>query len=168
MIRPILLWPDPKLREKSVAVSPEELQLPETQRLIDDMISTMEHHRGYGLAAIQIGVPLRIFVAAHGDPVVFVNPRITERSPGRESMAEGCLSLPGITENVSRHVWVRYSCLSATGAKYDDLLVRGILAQCVQHELEHLDGKMYVDRLPPGTKDRLRAHVRKRTGRIHP
>ncbi len=119
------------------------------RRLIDDMIETMREAEGVGLAAPQIGDARRIFVAELDEQVyVFVNPEIVDASAEMETGDEGCLSLPGYVGEVERHLRVTVSGRDRRGRPHT-LLAEGLLARCVQHELDHLDGILYTDRMKP-------------------
>jgi len=144
------------LREQSVPV--REIN-DEVRRLIHDMADTMYAAKGVGLAASQIGVNARLFVSdtdyvrdENGDTAnrhlkVFVNPEITWESPEDESLAEGCLSVPGIEGEVYRSVSVKLRYLDENGAEHERL-VEGMEARCVQHEIDHVNGVLFIDRLP--------------------
>ncbi len=148
--RRILTDPHPILRKVAKKVTALELRMPLTQQLIDDMLETMYAAPGIGLAAPQVGVSKRIFVADVADeegqrkPYVFVNPVITELQ-GEETATEGCLSLPGILGDVTR----AQSCV-VTGWDRHGRKVRveasGLLARCFQHEADHLDGILITDK----------------------
>ena len=161
MIRPIIIWPNPFLKTKSVAV---DFDLDLYSDVANDMIDTMLHEGGVGLAAVQIGVGLRIITlnAGHG-PEVWINPKIIRRSPEKERMPEGCLSLPGITEDGARNVWVDVVGYYVSGHLKGTHAV-GLRAQVFAHEIEHLDGRMYVDKMEVGFKDRLRKRLKKGRG----
>lgn len=164
MIRPILLWPDPYLKKKSLEVDLGVDLFYED--VVYDMYDTMHINSGVGLSAVQIGVALRIVTLDAGKgPEAWINPKIVLRSPEKELMPEGCLSLPGVTENVSRNVWVEVEGLDI-GWHPQFTRATGLRAQVFQHELEHLDGRMYVDKMDPGFKDRLRKRLKKMGG--HP
>jgi peptide deformylase len=145
MIHPIVTHPDPRLREVS---QPVERFDDELARLVDDMFETMHDADGIGLAAIQIGVPLRLAVMQVED-----NPRRVMVNPTYEVLGEamrleeGCLSVPGVrdqTKTRADHVHVR--ALDGNGEPYE-FEAEGLEAACVQHEIDHMDGHLYVDRL---------------------
>jgi peptide deformylase len=167
MIKKVLLWPNPILRTKSEEVDEIDVTRSLTE-LITDLIDTMMAYGGAGLSAIQIGTALRVFVMKEtdGSPIVCINPQIVGRSKEKDLMAEGCLSIPGFYENVMRHIWVDTVFVNAEG-KYVTQRFTGVQAQCFQHESDHLNGRMYPDRMDPGAKDRLRAYLRKNTGLFH-
>ena len=143
-VLPILRLPDPRLRQKAKRVQSIDASL---QRLIDNMVDTMHDAHGVGLAATQVGVPLRICVIEppEGDILVLINPQIIERKGERE-MPEGCLSLPGYQGTVKRAVTVRAKGLDRNG-KETRVKADGLVAQALEHEVDHLDGVVYVDRL---------------------
>jgi peptide deformylase len=147
-IRSILHYPDPRLREKGARV---ERITPEIQRLVDDMAETMYAAPGVGLAATQIGEPQRIFlidIAAEDEPSnlhVFINPEILTRE-GEECSPEGCLSFPGITEEIKRAARVTVRALDREGEPFE-LAADGLLAVAIQHENDHLDGVLMIDRM---------------------
>ncbi len=142
----IRIFGDPVLRQRAREV---ERLTDVHRRLVDDMIETMRAAPGVGLAGPQIGVVERVFVYEVEDDVgAIVNPQIVFRSPETEIDDEGCLSLPGLLYPVERHVSVLVEGVDATG----DPVVKGaegLLARVFQHEIDHLDGVLFVDRLPP-------------------
>ncbi len=148
-IRPIITAPDPRLK---VISKPVEQVTDETRALMDDMLETMYAAPGIGLAAIQIGIPLRIIVmdiAGDGnepEPRYFINPEILESSEQLAPYEEGCLSVPDIYDTVERpdHVKVRY--LDYDG-EIRTLEAEGLLATCIQHEMDHLEGILFLDHL---------------------
>ena len=162
MIRPIVRYGAHVLHTPA---SPVEQITPETQQLIDDMIQTMYAAPGIGLAATQIGVPLRIFVADvsvgrnPADLLVFVNPEFVERD-GMQLEEEGCLSVPGFNATVARPARVTVKGLNREG---EEQIVEGtgLLARCFQHEMDHLDGTLFVDRLRGLQKDLIVRKIRK-------
>jgi peptide deformylase len=149
---------DPVLRQKARAVAEVT---PEIRALIDDMIETMHNEIGVGLAAPQVGIPLRLLVMddGKGRARAFVNPAITERR-GAAVAEEGCLSIPGIFADVERSEWVRVEAADEDG-KPVALELRGFPARVVQHEIDHLDGVLFVDRLPPVTRDRIKRRIQR-------
>jgi peptide deformylase len=146
----ILHYPDPRLRERA---RPVEACTPEIQRIIDDMAETMYAAPGVGLAATQVGLPHRVFiidVASEDEPsnlIVFVNPEIIEQS-GDQVWAEGCLSFPGVTEDIKRAATVRVRAQDRDGQPFE-LSADGLLAVAIQHEHDHLDGVLMVDHVGP-------------------
>ncbi len=149
-VRPIRTLPDPVLKRKAKRVSSLDGSI---QRLIDDMLETMPQAGGVGLAAPQIGVSLRVIVLQMPDeePVALINPEIVKRSGERE-VSEGCLSVPGYTGEIKRSESVTVKGQDRQG-KTIRLKATGLMAQALQHELDHLDGVLYVDHLESG--DRL-------------
>ena len=151
MIRPIVVVGNPVLRQKARRVSQVDRTL---QKLIDDMIETMKKAPGVGLAAPQVGVPLRLAVIDVDDKItVILNPEII-KSSGEIELDEGCLSVPGFWGQVSRFERVSVKAQDRNGK---DLRIRdaeGLFAQALQHEIDHLDGRLYVDRLLPDTFQR--------------
>ena len=147
-IRSILHYPDPRLRVKA---EPVTTITPAIQKLVDDMAETMYAAPGVGLAATQIGEPHRIFlvdVAAEDEPSklhVFINPEITRRE-GEHCGPEGCLSFPGITEDIKRASEVTVRALGRDGQPFE-LTAEGLLAVAIQHENDHLDGVLMIDRM---------------------
>jgi len=148
-IRPILTAPDPRLKAVSKAVDSVDAA---TRRLIDDMIESMYEADGIGLAAVQIGVPQRIIVMdleqkdGKNNPRAFVNPRITWKSEEVAMFEEGCLSVPEIWEEVERSAKIKAEFLDRDGNKHL-LEADGLLATCLQHEMDHLEGVLFIDHL---------------------
>jgi peptide deformylase len=149
-IRPILVAPDPRLKQKSAAV--EGGVTDALRALMDDMLETMYDAPGIGLAAIQIGEPLRIIVmdlAGKDEPKqprYFVNPEILWASEETQPYEEGCLSVPDIYDDVERpsHVKLRY--LNYQGEQIEED-AEGLYAVCIQHEMDHLEGVLFIDHL---------------------
>jgi peptide deformylase len=156
----ILEYPDPRLRTKAepVAVVDDEIR-----RLAADMLETMYAAPGIGLAATQVNVHKRMLVADVSEekdaPHVIINPEIVEER-GVETMEEGCLSVPGIYESVSRADWVRVRALGLDGKTFE-MELEGLLAVCVQHEMDHLEGKLFVDYLSDLKRQRIRKRLEK-------
>jgi len=142
----ILEYPDPRLRTKARPVGDVNDAV---RRLIDDMLKTMYAAPGIGLAATQVDVHERILVMdisdTKDDPRCFINPEILE-CQGSESSEEGCLSVPGVNEPVSRAGKIRVRALDRDGQSFE-LEAEGLLAVCIQHEMDHLEGKLFVDYL---------------------
>jgi peptide deformylase len=144
MIRPILVVGNGVLRQKAKKVSQIDRPL---QKLIDDMIETMQIAPGVGLAAPQIGVPLRLAVIDVDDTItVIVNPEIVKRS-GEVELDEGCLSVPGFWGRVTRAERVSIKALDRQGKELRIRDAEGLFAQALQHEIDHLDGFLYIDRM---------------------
>ncbi|MBL8251094.1 MAG: peptide deformylase [Candidatus Competibacter sp.] len=156
----ILHYPDPRLRRPALAVETVD---DGARALIDDMLDTMYAAPGIGLAATQVNVQKRIVVMDVSEskdrPLVFVNPSILEREGACES-EEGCLSVPGYYERVERAARVRVSALDRRGEPFE-LEAEGLLAVCIQHEIDHLDGKLFVDYLSALKRDRIRKKLEK-------
>jgi peptide deformylase len=154
---PLITLPDPLLRKRSVAIERTDEEL---QRLMDDMLETMYAAPGVGLAAVQVGVPIRLIVLdASGDeeekrPLVMVNPEIVKSGPEMRTHEEGCLSIPDVRIEIDRpsEVTVRY--LDREG-KPQELVAQGLLATAVQHEIDHLNGKLIIDYLSRLKRDML-------------
>jgi len=154
----VKLYGDPVLRK---VAEPVAAVTPEIKRIIDDMVATMWHQVGVGLAAPQIGISLRILVMddGKGGTRALINPVITERG-GSVREEEGCLSLPGIFADVERSKWVRVSALDADGQPFS-FEAQGLHAKVIQHEIDHLDGVLFIDRLPPVARDRIKKRIQK-------
>jgi peptide deformylase len=156
----ILEFPDPRLRKKAAPVEKVDDDL---RTLIDDMFETMYAAPGIGLAATQVDVHQRLLVAdvsaEKNDPRVLINPVILEKD-GIAVSEEGCLSVPGFYEEVERaeHVRVRYLDRDGNEAESD---FEGLLAVCVQHEMDHLEGKLFVDYLSETKRQRIRKRLDK-------
>jgi peptide deformylase len=157
-LRDILVYPDPRLRQ---VASPVEAVDDSIRRLIDDMAETMYAAPGIGLAAVQVNVPRRVIVidvSEHRDQLqAFVNPRILSRD-GVIEYEEGCLSVPGVYAPVERASNVRVAALDRNGEPFE-LDAEDLLAVCIQHEIDHLDGKVFVDYLSRLKQDRIRRRL---------
>lgn len=156
----ILHYPDPRLRNKAAPVA----QVDDTIRaLVDDMFETMYQAPGIGLAAPQVNVSKRVIVIDISEernaPLCLINPEIVQQE-GIETMEEGCLSVPGIYEPVERARQIRVRALGRDG-KSLDMRVDDILAVCIQHEIDHLDGKLFVDYLSELKRQRIRKKLEK-------
>ncbi|WP_437786262.1 peptide deformylase [Sorangium sp. So ce315] len=162
-IRTILHYPDPRLRQKAQPVGDIT---PEIAKLIDDMAETMYAAPGVGLAATQIGEPHRIFlvdIAADNEPsnlLVFINPEIV-RQEGQQTGPEGCLSFPGISEDIKRAERVTVRARGRDGATFE-IAADGLLAVAIQHELDHLDGVLMIDRMGTLKKRIVQRKMQKR------
>jgi peptide deformylase len=160
---PILEFPDPRLRTKAVAVDPARVAQPSFQKLLDDMFETMYDAPGIGLAASQVDVHQRFMVIdiseGKDEPQVFINPEILARE-GEQVYQEGCLSVPGIFADVMRadSIEVRFVGRDGQARK---LQADGLLAVCIQHEMDHLDGKLFVDYLSPLKREMVRKKLAK-------
>ncbi len=160
---PILEFPDPRLRTKAAPVEAVRLTDPSFQQLFDDMFETMYEAPGIGLAASQIDVHQRFMVIDVTDdksrPLVFVNPQIITRQ-GEQVYQEGCLSVPGIYADVTRSDVITVEALDRHGQPFT-LEADGVLAVCVQHEMDHLEGKLFVDYLSPLKREMVRKKLAK-------
>ncbi len=158
MIRPILVVGNPVLHQKAKRVSQVDRAI---QRLIDDMIETMRAAPGVGLAGPQVGLPLRLAVIEVDDEVtVIVNPEIT-KLVGEVELDEGCLSVPGFWGTVKRAEKVTVKAKDRNGKDFR-ITAEGLLAQALQHEIDHLDGMLYVDRMESLDKLKRSEPIRKR------
>ncbi|MGH8139494.1 MAG: peptide deformylase [Steroidobacteraceae bacterium] len=159
-IRTILEFPDPRLRTRAQPVTRFD---PELRQLIDDMFESMYAAPGIGLAATQVDVHKRLIVMDvskdRNEPLVFINPEILSRE-GVAQTEEGCLSVPGIFDEVQRAAKVRVRAQDRSGElferDYDD-----VLAVCIQHEMDHLEGKLFVDYLSDLKRQRIRKKLEK-------
>jgi len=157
---PILQYPDPRLRTpaRPVAAITEEIR-----KLAADMFETMYHAPGIGLAATQVNVQQRVIVVDvsrdKDEPMCLVNPEIVDKD-GEEEMEEGCLSVPGVFETVRRAERVRIRYLSLDGEE-TIIDADGLLAVCIQHEIDHLDGRLFVDYLSTLKRNRIRRKLEK-------
>jgi peptide deformylase len=156
----ILEYPDPRLRTRAVPVDPVDAGLRE---LIDDLLETMYAANGIGLAATQVNVHRRLLVAdvseLRNEPRVFINPEILSRE-GATTSQEGCLSVPGYYDDVPRAERIRVRALDRGGKAFEADL-EGLIAICVQHEVDHLDGKLFVDYLSELKRQRVRKKIEK-------
>ncbi|HYA72523.1 MAG TPA: peptide deformylase [Roseiarcus sp.] len=156
-LRPIIILPDPKLRLVSAPLGQVDDQL---RKLMDDMVETMHDAPGIGLAAIQIAEPIRLLVVdlAKKDeppqPRYFVNPEIVWSSDERSVYEEGCLSIPEYYEEVERPAKVRARFLDREG-KAQEILAEGLLATVLQHEIDHLNGVLFIDHISKLKRDRV-------------
>lgn len=157
---PILEFPDPRLRTRATPVTVFDAAL---ARLADDMAETMYASRGIGLAATQVDVHKRLLVidvSEHGDaPRAWVNPEILSRE-GSEESEEGCLSVPGTYDKIKRAERVRARAQDVRG-EWFELELEGLEAVCLQHEMDHLDGKLFVDYLSSLKRERIRKKLEK-------
>jgi peptide deformylase len=157
----ILHFPDPRLTTRA---QPVEQVDDDVRRLVADMFETMYSAPGIGLAATQVDVHRRVIVIdvseEKNEPRVFINPEILSRD-GLEEMEEGCLSVPGIYEKVRRAERVKVRALDRDGQPFE-LEADGLLAVCIQHEIDHLDGKLFVDYLSQMKRQRIRKKLEKR------
>lgn len=160
----ILEFPDPRLRTRAAAVDPARIGDADFQRLIDDMFETMYAEPGIGLAATQVDVHQRFMVVDVSEdqtrPQVFINPQIIA-SDGRQTHQEGCLSVPGIFADVVRAERIGVRALDRRGQPFE-LEADGLLAVCIQHEMDHLQGKLFIDYLSPLKREMVRKKLAKR------
>ncbi|MGI9307427.1 MAG: peptide deformylase [Gammaproteobacteria bacterium] len=156
-VLPIIKYPAPVLRARAKATPAPDAGL---KRLARDMLETMRAANGIGLAAPQISRPLRLIVAAPEEagapPLVFFNPRIVFSAAETAVREEGCLSMPGISAPVRRPARVCVAGLNLDGAEYE-VRAEGLLASCLQHEIDHLNGALFIDHLSRLRKGRLLA-----------
>jgi peptide deformylase len=156
----ILEFPDERLRKKAVAVKTVDDQI---KKIVDDMLETMYESHGVGLAATQVNVHQRIVVIdvseEKNQPLFLINPEIIEKD-GVEESEEGCLSVPGFFEKVKRAEHIRVRALNRDGQQFE-FEARDLLAVCVQHELDHLDGKLFVDYISPLKRQRIKKKLEK-------
>jgi peptide deformylase len=156
----ILHFPDPRLRTKATEVEAVDEHV---RKFVDDLFETMYAAPGIGLAATQVNIHRRIIVIdvseEKNDPVTLINPVIYTRS-GVEEMEEGCLSVPGVFEPVQRAAEIGVRALDRDGAEFD-LQTGGLLAVCIQHEIDHLEGKLFVDYISSLKRQRLRKRLEK-------
>ena len=185
----ILTYPNPTLRKKSKEISPSDFQKAEIKAFTKSMLETMYHSRGIGLAAPQVGRLQRIVVmdtrAAYDketpledpelrrykvsamtdlekkmeQPLVLISPKVLEKK-GKVSFQEGCLSVPSYFEKVERASWIRFEYFNLKGEK-QICEVDGLIAICVQHEIDHLDGKLFIDRLSTVKSQRIKNAIKK-------
>ena len=157
----ILHFPDARLRNTALPVEQVDAAV---RKLVDDMFETMYAAPGIGLAAIQVNVAKRIIVIDvsenHDQPLCLINPEIVERD-GEESCEEGCLSVPGVFETVTRADKIRVRALDRDGAAVE-FEADGLLSVCIQHEIDHLDGKLFVDYLSRLKRQRIRKKLEKK------
>jgi peptide deformylase len=159
-IREILHFPDPRLR---MAAKPVEAVDAAVRQLVDDMFETMYQAPGIGLAAPQVNMARRVITIdiseERNQPLCLINPEILE-SRGEETMEEGCLSVPEYYDQVTRAEWIRVRALDREGNDFE-LEADGLLAVCIQHEIDHLDGKLFVDYLSSLKRQRLKKKLQK-------
>jgi peptide deformylase len=157
----ILEFPDPRLRTIAKPVTEVDDAL---RQLIDDMFETMYDAPGIGLAATQVNVHKRVVVMdiseEKNEPRVFINPEIESLTQETDQYQEGCLSVPGFFENVERPQVIKIKALDRDGQPYE-LIAEGLLAICIQHECDHLNGKLFVDYLSTLKRDRIKKKLEK-------
>jgi peptide deformylase len=156
----ILHFPDPRLRRKAAPVTEVDERI---RSLVDDMFETMYAAPGIGLAAVQVNVLERVITIdvseTHDEPLVLINAQVLD-SRGEIRTDEGCLSVPETYDLVTRAEWVRFEALGRDGEPYE-MEAEGLLAVCVQHEIDHLDGRLFVDHLSSLKRQRIRKKLEK-------
>jgi peptide deformylase len=159
----ILRYPDPRLHTVAKPVAQVDDRI---RRLVDDMLETMYAADGVGLAATQVDVHERVIVIdtseGRDEPRVLINPELVQRSEEMSLGDEGCLSVPTIYDKVPRHARVRVRALNRAGDSYE-FDAEGLLSVCVQHEMDHLMGKVFVEYLSPLKRDRIKTKMLKKT-----
>ncbi len=159
---PILSYPDPRLHKVAQPVAQVDDRI---RKLVDDMLDTMYDAKGVGLAATQVDVHERVVVIdtseERNQPLVLINPEIIEASEEMLVWEEGCLSVPTIYDKVDRHARVKVRALNRDGQTYE-FEGEELLAVCVQHELDHLLGKVFVEYLSPLKRNRIKSKIFKR------
>ncbi|MAE34184.1 MAG: peptide deformylase [Oceanospirillaceae bacterium] len=158
----ILEFPDPRLRTVAQPVKEVDERV---QKIVDDMFETMYDAPGIGLAATQVNIHERIITIDvsedKSEPLVFINPEITVLDGELESMQEGCLSVPGFYEDVTRVEHCLVKAVDRNGETFE-LECRGLLAVCIQHEVDHLEGKLMVDYISPVKRNRIKSKLDKK------
>lgn len=161
MILPILEFPDPRLRTKAKPVAVVDGAI---RQLADDMVETMYDSHGIGLAATQVDKHIRLLVLDISEeknrPQVFINPEIVPLTDEKAPYDEGCLSVPGFYETVERPARIRARALDRNGQAFE-LETEGLLAICLQHEMDHLNGKLFVDYLSALKRERIKKKLEK-------
>ena len=159
---PILTYPDPRLHKVARPVAEVDTRI---RTLVADMLETMYAAQGVGLAATQVDVHERVIVMDTSEsrdrPIVLINPEIVASSDELAVGSEGCLSVPAIYDNVTRHARVTVRALDREGQAYE-LEAEGLTAVCIQHEMDHLVGKVFVEYLSALKRDRIRTRMLKR------
>src|SRR5688572_28213084 len=160
---PILRYPDPRLHTVAKPVDQVDARI---RQLVDDMLETMYAAEGVGLAATQVDVHERVIVMdtseSHDDPRVLINPEIVAASQEMSLGDEGCLSVPQIYDKVPRHAQVTVRAIGRDGQPYE-FTAEGLTAVCVQHEMDHLVGKVFVEYLSPLKRDRIKSKMLKKS-----
>jgi len=161
---PILEYPDPRLRIRAKSVTKVDAEI---AQFVDDLLETMYAASGIGLAATQVDRHIRVLAVdvseARNEPCCLINPEIVE-SEGRTSSDEGCLSVPEYYDAVERAEWIRVQALGRDGNPIE-FEAEGVLAICLQHEIDHLDGKLFVDYLSEMKRQRLKKKYLKKSKR---
>ena len=163
-VRPIVVWPDPRLREKTRAISEVT---DEIRALYRDLADTMYAYDGVGIAAVQIGVAVKMFLVdskvagrGEGDPVAFINPEVVSVSDDKDKSEEGCLSFPGIFVPIERPRQARLRALGIDGQMFE-AEGDGLFGRCMLHELDHLTGKLMIDFVGPLKKRQIKKKLEK-------
>ncbi len=160
---PILRYPDPRLHTVARPVAEVDQRI---RQLVDDMVQTMYEAEGVGLAATQVDVHERVIVMdtseTHDKPMVLINPQIVQRSQEMALNEEGCLSVPQTYDQVERHARVTVRALDRQGESFE-FEAEGLAAVCVQHEIDHLSGRVFVEYLSPLKRNRIRTRMLKKT-----
>ncbi len=163
-ILPILTYPDPRLHTVAQPVSLASGMDARMKALIADMLATMYDAQGIGLAATQVNVHERLIVIDVSEerdaPLVIINPTVLWASPEKQKGDEGCLSVPGVYDGVERSISIRISAVDENGASRE-LEADGTLAVCIQHEMDHLMGKVFVEYLSPLKRTRIKSKMAK-------
>ena len=160
-ILPILKYPNSRLREKAKTVEVFDERIKD---IVTNMVDTMMDAKGIGLAATQVDIHLRIVVIDisedYSSPTIFINPemKITDETP--KSYTEGCLSIPGIQEPVERPTEVLVNAFDQEGNSFEQKYT-GLMATCIQHEIDHLNGKLFIDYLSPLKRQLIRKQIKK-------
>ncbi|MEC7389725.1 MAG: peptide deformylase [Pseudomonadota bacterium] len=160
-ILPILKYPNSRLREKAKTVEVFDERIKD---IVSNMVDTMMDAKGIGLAATQVDIHLRIVVIDisedYSSPTIFINPemKITDETP--KSYTEGCLSIPGIQEPVERPTEVLVNAFDQEGNSFEQKYT-GLMATCIQHEIDHLNGKLFIDYLSPLKRQLIRKQIKK-------
>lgn len=159
----LLYYPDKRLNKIAKPIVQVDARI---QKLADDMLETMYHANGVGLAATQVNVQERIIVIdvsqTRDQPMVLINPQIIDHSQERVLHEEGCLSVPEVYDNVERYEWVEVEALNKQGEKFQ-VKSDGLLAVCLQHEIDHLDGHVFVEYLSTLKRNRIKTKMLKRS-----
>lgn len=157
----ILEFPDPRLRTKAKPVKLVDARI---KQLVEDMLETMYDAKGIGLAATQVDVHERVVVMdiseERNQPMVFINPEVQVLDDITAPYDEGCLSVPGYYETVNRPTNIRLKALDKDGSPFE-MKPDGLMAVCIQHEIDHLEGKLFVDYLSPLKRNRIRQKLEK-------
>jgi peptide deformylase len=169
-VRPIVIWPDPRLREATRPIAAVD---DEVRALYRDLVDTMHAYHGVGIAAIQIGVPVKMFLVdsevagrGPGEPVAFINPEITWTSPEKDRSEEGCLSFPGIYVPIERPARAKVRATGIDGVVFEAEGVE-LFARAIQHEYDHLTGKLMVDFVGPLKKRQIKKKLERETRGSH-